>query len=118
MKEKVNKEQRAFLVWPILTNCARKNEPITYGELGIRLGIFHRTFTPSLSLIQEFCIDNELPPLTILVITKKKGLPGNGFKADNFENLQDEINKVYTFNWSSLPNPFENQYIVTAERQL
>lgn len=118
MKEKVNQEQRAFSAWTILTSCARKNEPITYGELGRQLSIHHRAIRFILGVIQEFCMTNELPPLTILVLNKQTGLPGEGFIAYDIENSQDGINKVYAFNWSSLTNPFEYAQVGTTEHQL
>ncbi len=118
MKEKVNQEQRAFSAWTILTNCARENEPITYGELARQLNIHHRAIRFILGVIQDFCMTNELPPLTILVLNKQTGLPGDGFIAYDIENSQDGIKKVYAFEWNLLTNPFEYAKVGTTEHQL
>ncbi len=118
MKENVNQEQRAFLTWTILANCAQKNEPITYGELGRQLNVHHRPIRFILAIIQDFCMNNALPPLTILVLNKNTGMPGIGFIAYDIENSQDGINKVYAFNWAALQNPFEYAKVGTTEHQL
>lgn len=118
MKEKVNQEQRAFLMWPILTNYAKKNKTISYRELARQMNIHWRPIRYILSPIQNFCMKNELPPLTILVLNKLTSLPGDGFIAYDIENSQDGINKVYAFNWDSIANPFEYAQVGTTENQL
>jgi putative restriction endonuclease len=118
MKQKVNQEQRAFSAWTILINCAKKNEPITYGELARQLGIHHRAVRFILGVIQDFCMTNELPPLTILVLNKLTGLPGDGFIAYDIENAQDGIDKVCAYNWISIDNPFQYAQVGTTENQL
>ena len=72
MKHKINQEQRAFHTWEILIRCAAKNEKITYGELAKKLGLHHRAIRYALGPILEYCLLNELPPLTILIINKWK----------------------------------------------
>jgi len=118
MREKINQEQRAFPAWTILTNCAKENSTITYGEIAKQLNIHHRAVRFILGVIQSFCMENELPPLTILVLNKNSGLPGDGFIAYDIENSQDGINKVYAYDWTAISNPFEYAQVGTTEHQL
>lgn len=118
MKERVNQEQRAYFAWPILVNCASNSDSITYGELATKLGIHHRAVRHILGLIQNFCLENEYPPLTILVFNKSTGLPGEGFTAYDISNPQEGINKVYSFNWNAISNPFNYAQEGTTENQL
>lgn len=102
---KVNQAERAFRTWAILTGCARSRGTITYGELGRKLGIHHRPIRFVLELIQDYCLNEKLPPLTILVINQK-GVPGAGFIAWDVDNLQEGIEKVHSYPWTMLLNPF------------
>lgn len=118
MNEKINQEQRAYIAWNVLTECARKNEPITYGELAKHIKIHHRAVRFVLGVVQDFCMSTELPPLTIIVLNKETGLPGDGFIAYDIENAKDGIEKVYKFNWSKLENPFDFAKEGTTENKL
>lgn len=106
MSEKVNQEQRAWIAWNVLTNTAKKREKITYMELGDLVGAHYRTARHFLSLIQNYCLENQLPPLTILAVGQIGGLPGQGFIAWDISNFDDGVQKVWSFNWRNIPNPF------------
>ncbi len=56
-------------------------------------------------MIQDYCLDEKLPPLTILVINQS-GKPGEGFIAWDIDNYEEGFNKVIEFNWSLIENPF------------
>lgn len=107
MAKKINQEQRAFRTWDILVDYATNKSKITYKKLGEKLGIHHRAVKHALGPILEYCLLNELPPLTILIINQNTMEPGKGFFAAwDIENPEDGFNKVFKFNWKSLPNPF------------
>ena len=44
-----------------------------------------------------FCLLNELPPLTILVVGETSGLPGTGFIAA--EDIPKTQQEVFSFDW-------------------
>lgn len=106
MKSKINQEERAYKAWFELINTASLGKYITYKELGHKIGIHHRAVRYVLGLIQNYCMDNELPPLTILVINQDTGKPGDGFIAWDIENTEDGVKKVYNYNWKRMNNPF------------
>ena len=106
MEENINQNQRAFATWEVLKNCAVQKQSITYKELGEQIDIHHRAIRIPLHIIQNYCLENELPPLSILVFNQITGLPGDGFIAYDIENSLDGINKVYDFNWVDVQNPF------------
>jgi putative restriction endonuclease len=101
----VNQVERAFRAWPVLTNRARNRSTITYGELGQVLGVHHRAVRYVLSVIQDYCLEEKLPPLTILIVNAS-GLPGSGFIAFDLDNFDEGLEKVYDFDWGSIENPF------------
>ena len=98
----VNQKERAARAWPILVDIALNERRITYGELACQLDIHHRAAGYVLSEIQDYCIQEKLPPITILVVDQKEGKPGAGFIARDVNDLEH----VYKFPWSLHDNPF------------
>lgn len=97
----------AGLAWPILIKCATSRRTITYGELAEQLHIHHRQCRLFLELLQNHCIENQLPPLTSLVVGKSSGLPGHGFLAWDIHDAPTAHALVFGFDWSNLNNPFD-----------
>lgn len=102
----VNQAERAYRAWLILTERARAGETITYGEIGSKLGIHHRAVRFVLALIQDHCLEEKLPPLTILIINQG-GKPGDGFIAYDVDKFEEGKRLVYSFSWGAIQNPFE-----------
>ncbi len=61
----------------------------------------------SLGVIQDWCLEEKKPPLTILVVNQGRHQSGQGFMAWDVANLEEGYEQVYVFPWSELPNPFE-----------
>jgi len=102
---KINQTQRAAIGWTVLTTVSQKQEFIRYNELARQIGIHHRPLRYVLGLIQNYCLINHLPPLTILVVNQT-GLPGEGFIAWDVDNIEEGLSQVYNYNWQNLENPF------------
>jgi len=103
---KVNQAERAFKAWQILTKLAATGRLITYEDLAKALEIHHRTIRFVLEMIQDYCLKNELPPLTILVVNKQTNEPGAGFIAWSHDNLLEGRTRVREKNWSQESNPY------------
>ncbi|HKT32887.1 MAG TPA: HNH endonuclease [Gammaproteobacteria bacterium] len=102
----INHEQRAYFAWPILIKCAKNHRTIQYGALAKKLDIHWRPVRHILDVIQNYCFNEKLPPLTILVVNKGRGIPGKGFIAWDMDDLNADLKKVFSFDWYLLPNPF------------
>lgn len=110
--------QKAALTWNILVKvAAREDGFIRYKELGDQIGIHHRTVRFVLAIIQDYCLTNQLLPITILVGDENR-LPGKGFIAWDIENAEEGKNKVYSYNWSNLENPFSYALDGTTENEI
>ena len=106
-------ETQAREAWGVLTGLATEGEQgdtyvfwrgrITYTELAERLGAHERGLVPVLEAIMKHCRSSGLPPLTGLVVLKESGVPSDGFPLQ----LMPRIPDVYTFDWTTLENPFE-----------
>jgi len=102
-----NHAERAFRAWPILTRVAKQADPtITYGAIAAELGIHHRVVRYVLSEIQDWCMDEKKPPLTIVVVGAGDGLPGPGFIAWDVDDLPSGMAEVTSYPWEQLTNPF------------
>lgn len=99
--------ERAFQAWPVLTERAGQRSTITYGELGEALHIHHRPVRLVLGIIQDLCIREHLPPLTILVVKKDGKRPGAGFIAWDPGRLDEGYEEVYQFPWGARANPLQ-----------
>lgn len=102
----INHKTRAAKAWPILTSCAQNKATITYGKLSEAVGVHHRAAAYFLEEIQTYCADNQLPPLTILVINQKGEL-GAGFTEWITGTFEADKEIVFEYNWSKEANPFE-----------
>ncbi len=102
-----NQFERAYAAWQILINVAKAGGSITYKELGSAIGIHHRVVSHVLSVIQDHCLSEKLPPLTILIVNKKTKNPGVGFIAWDVDDISAGFASVYAYNWVALLNPFE-----------
>jgi putative restriction endonuclease len=105
--EHVNQYERAFRAWPLLTATAERRSTITYAELADHLDIHPRPIRYVLAVIQDWCLREKKPPLTILVVSQSRGRPGQGFIAWDVNDLDEGYQQVYSFRWSELANPFE-----------
>ena len=101
----INQFERAYRAWPILARVAHNKERIKYGELAKELQIHHRPVKYVLEEIQNYCLYEKLPPLTILV-ENKKGMVGKGFIAWDIDDLDTGLQKVYALDWTEIQNPF------------
>jgi len=101
----INQKQRAARAWPILADVAANKSTITYGDLGQRLDIHHRAVRYVLAEIQDYCLSEKLPPITILIVGQG-GTPGAGFIAWDVDDLERGKKLVYEHPWGSLNNPF------------
>lgn len=117
MSKQPNHELRAFNAWEILIKRAGEKIPITYKELAEQVGVHHRVCRYFLDYIQAYCMNEEMPPLTSIVVSKE-GKVGKGFIAYDVNNIGEGQKKVYNFNWSNYINPFQYAQIDGRQSEL
>jgi putative restriction endonuclease len=100
-----NQAERVYRAWNILIERAKQRRSITYKQLGDELGMHHRPVRFILGPIQEYCLAEPLPVLTILVVNQR-GRPGSGFIALGPDRFDEGLQEVYSYPWHTLPNPF------------
>lgn len=110
----MNIYQRAAQIWAVLAYAAINRQIITYKTLAKLVGMPTAALGGMLDPIQTFCQKKKLPPLTVLVVQQKSGLPGTGFiAAANIPKAQAD---VFNYNWMGLgaPSPENIEKIVLS----
>lgn len=103
--------QRASQIWSLLICAARDRKTYRYGDIADILGFGGAgVMAPLLGCIMWYCKDNNLPPLTVLVVNRQTGLPGEGLST--LEEINSDRESVFKFNWFDIEPPqncdFEN----------
>jgi alkylated DNA nucleotide flippase Atl1 len=95
----MNRAQRAMQIWQVLIAAAHNRQVLTYGMVGEFIGLGAGFLAQTLGLIMRFCAQNDLPPLTILVVNQDTGQPGHGLTT--IEELNRDRERVFNFAWYS-----------------
>lgn len=72
-------------------------QTLTYELLGVRIGIPAFALGNHLGHVMHYCVQQKLPPLTALVVSKETGRPGLGFTATDDPDKARE--QVFTYPW-------------------
>lgn len=97
---------RAVQAWLILVSVAMHRQTLTYELLSIMMyrkkaqGVLDKI----LGHVAFYCIDNKLPPLTSIVVGKKRGTPGNDIPM-NLARRDEERELVYSTDWYNIYPP-------------
>jgi hypothetical protein len=99
---------RAVQAWQILAGKAMNRQTVTYEGLskimygkeaaGVMAGI--------LGHVAFYCMEIGIPPLTVLVVGKEPGKPGDAFPVDSTK-IDEEREKVYQYDWYNIYPPSE-----------
>lgn len=100
---------RAVQIWQILVGMAHMRRTTTYKELAALLGYGGAgVLGRQLGHIMFFCAQNNLPPLTVLVVNSDTGLPGEGLETKR--DLHKERERTFNFDWYALIPPAIEDY--------
>jgi hypothetical protein len=94
---RMNIEERAAQIWPVLALAAHNRQILTYPILSSLIGVPPAGLGRLLEPIQSYCLLNELPPLSILVVSSIDGMPGSGFNAASDIPKYQQL--VFSFDW-------------------
>lgn len=101
---------RAVQIWQILVSKSHNRQTMTYTNLADLLGYGGSgTLGRQLGHIMFFCAQNNLPPLTVIVVNSETGLPGDGFQHESEIHALRET--VYSYDWFNLVPPSDNDFV-------
>ena len=106
--------ERAAQIWAVLALAATNRQVLTYQLLSALIGVPHVGLGQLLEPIQSYCLVNNLPPLTILVVSEQTGMPGAGFIAGS--DIPRTQQQVFAFDWvgCGAPQPADLANAVSA----
>jgi hypothetical protein len=107
---------RALQAWIYLIAKASNRQLVTYKELCKLMG--YQNAKPLgwiLGCIMFYCEQNDLPPLTIIVVNEK-GVPGSGFTSVNWEEYHQAREEVFSYPWYKLVPPLIEDFKEARER--
>ena len=103
---KVKYRGKAKLAWDLLIEIAMKKKLDTYESFGKKFDVGKHQVGPYvLHLIKIYCIENKLPYLNSLIV-KANGSCGDGWARPKKCNFNEELIKVFNYDWSKIKNPF------------
>jgi hypothetical protein len=96
---------RALQAWQYLIAKASNRQIVRYDELRVLMGYSdNRPLSTILGCIMFYCEQNELPPLTLIVVNQS-GIPGEGFTAEQLENYHQRREDVFGRDWYNIVPP-------------
>jgi len=99
----MTQSERAAQIWQVLVGAACNRQVLTYTLVGDRIGMGAGTLAGPLGLIMKYCERSGLPPLTVLVVNKETGVPGEGLTT--LEELNRDRERVFAYDWYKLVPP-------------
>ena len=69
----------------------------------------NRPLSIILGCIMYFCDQNELPPLTILVVNQD-GVPGGGFTIEILDDCHTRREEIHNYEWYKIVPPTINEF--------
>lgn len=102
--------EQAHFVWIALAGWVQhhKRETITYGKLAELLGYdaqAGRTLSEALGMVSLYCLYNDLPPLSCIVVAKTSNTPGWEGMIPSDSSLDAEQKKVWKTQWHLFRTP-------------
>jgi hypothetical protein len=113
----VTRSERASQIWAVLAFAAKNRQSLTYGILSKLIGVPTAGLGQLLEPIQSYCMIEGLPPLTILVVQQKSGLPGSGFTGAKATEYAKNQMLVFNFDWIEHRNPQPEKLEQAAQQQ-
>ena len=108
---------RAQQIWQILISYASNKQLITYGELAAIIGFGGAgVLAHPLGHIMNYCYENEIPPLTAIVINQDTGSPGVGLTTiEEYGSLDLARLEVFKHEWYKMVPPTVEDYILVGD---
>lgn len=105
--------ERAWQLWPLLAHAAKHRQTLVYSDLAKLTGYLAPGMGSILAVLMRYCAHRGLPPLTVLVVNKNTGRPGEGLLTSAAHDQDRE--RVYEFDWLSLKPPTPDELATFAQ---
>ncbi|MEZ5791487.1 MAG: hypothetical protein R3D34_12125 [Nitratireductor sp.] len=98
----LTKDDVLVLMWLVALATSKRTQ--TYSEMALHFGGLPLGQGQTLFRVGEFCFSQGLPLLSVLVVSKEKGIPSNAeFYAERgVPDMKAETVKCFEFDWARL----------------
>jgi hypothetical protein len=109
--EEHHREEWAWRIWPLLAFAAKNQTILSYDDIQSLTGLATVSVGPiGLGPIAAYCMINNLPVLTCLVVKRETGLPGEGLLNHIAkEDIPAEQHRCFIFDWGNQAKPTVEQ---------
>ena len=97
---------KAGQAWEVLVKAAARRELVTYKQVGDAIDLHHRVMSIPLGIIRDYCLEERLPVLASLVVSKSKNVPGKGYFTPGVGSVDEAQLEVFDHHWGINENPF------------
>jgi len=104
----MKREERAMQFWSLLVLAAKNRQILTYDFVAKATGMMTPGIGDMLRPIQQYCTENNLPPLTSIIVNGNTGLPGTGFIAA--ENVPKAQLETFEHDWTEHRAPSSEEF--------
>ena len=115
------REEQAHFIWIALVSWTTFNpgKTIEYGQLAQMLGYSAqagRTLSDALGTVSLYCLYNDLPPLSCIVVEKNSGVPGWEGMIPRGSSVAAEQKKVGEICWGRYQTPAVETFRMVRDR--
>ncbi len=104
----MNQYQRSMQIWSMLVFAAKHHKIVSYENISKLIGVPTPGVGRFLFLILRYCAQNNLPPLTSIVISHVTGRPGDGFPEDM--DIIESQSRTFVYDWLSRQVPNSDDF--------
>jgi len=110
----MDRYEKAAQVWSMLAEAAKSRKVLYYSDIDSSnpqmVGKLY------LEPIQSYCLLEDLPALTVLVVGRATGKPGTGFIAVEREDIPSETQRCFNFDWDKEKTPTPEKLMSAVEK--
>lgn len=110
----MTRAERAQQIWSVLALAATNRQVLTYDIVARLTGVHRPGLGDLLRPIQQYCVENQLPPLTVLVVSEQTGSPSEGFIAA--ADIPAAQLRVFQHRWLETTAPSAQQFEAAYSR--
>ena len=92
-------KERAMQCYMVLLSAAHNRQILTYELVGQLIDLPARAMGKPLGYVMAYCSNHDLPPLTVLVVRKGEGAPGEGLATADPDEFNENCERVFTREW-------------------
>ena len=93
-------------LWSVMVLAASHHQILTYDLVAKACGLIRPSLGEFLKVVQQYCLQQNLPPLTSIVVSEESGMPGPGCTVTAADLPRAQM-RVFEHKWLDMKAPNE-----------